>query len=425
MLELADAAGAVDRAAPIAAARGSRRASRTSGVTPGRYTPSCARRRSRRPAKKPKKPKKGAKAPPPDAAAPAGPAPVYELTAQLGPAGEHAEREPDDDRGTANDLIVGDNASPASSAGPATPTCGSSRSRRCRRRTRSTSRSSAVEGVALESRSPTASASRSSTRKAPRGAPLVVRGLVPGRAAGRAAVPLPDDPRRSLEPRDRVPAARVSAKVAGPRRRARAERHARQAAMAMPADRTVVHATWTPGDIDCFALAARRRGAHDRGHDRYARARSISPPSCSSTARSSRRREQGRQGRRREGVRRPCPRAPQAVIRDAAATDDARGEGAVRRPDRRKGRAPRAMTGPRRHRAIARREPQILVVLALTNLVAYAARNALFARLSRSARRATASTTPRSGCCRPCSCARTRSRRCRSAGPAIATIAAA
>jgi hypothetical protein len=26
--------------------------------------------------------------------------------------------------------------------------------------------------------------------------------------------------------------------------------------MAMPSDRTVVHATWTPGDVDCFALAA-------------------------------------------------------------------------------------------------------------------------------------------------------------------------
>ena len=25
--------------------------------------------------------------------------------------------------------------------------------------------------------------------------------------------------------------------------------------MPFPADRTVVHATWTPGDVDCFALA--------------------------------------------------------------------------------------------------------------------------------------------------------------------------
>jgi hypothetical protein len=71
------------------------------GVQPGRYT---AVVRKKPPAAK--KPAKGKKAPPPP---PAPSAPVsYEITASLAPAAPNAEREPDDDRGTANDLIVGD-----------------------------------------------------------------------------------------------------------------------------------------------------------------------------------------------------------------------------------------------------------------------------------------------------------------------------
>ena len=51
------------------------------------------------------RPRKGA--PPPPEPAP-GSAPLYQITAQVAPVGKNAEREPDDDRGTANDLIVGD-----------------------------------------------------------------------------------------------------------------------------------------------------------------------------------------------------------------------------------------------------------------------------------------------------------------------------
>src|SRR5262249_12273817 len=62
------------------------------GVQPGRYTAVVReiKHRSRR------------------GSAEAKPAPVYELTAQMVPAQPGSEHEPDDDRGTANDLIIGD-----------------------------------------------------------------------------------------------------------------------------------------------------------------------------------------------------------------------------------------------------------------------------------------------------------------------------
>jgi hypothetical protein len=87
------------------------------GVRAGRYVATVRAARAAH-----HKPKKGAGAPPP-----APPSAVYELAAEVAPPAEGYEREPDEDRGA--------------SAGPATSTSGSCRSRRCRPRTRSTSRS--------------------------------------------------------------------------------------------------------------------------------------------------------------------------------------------------------------------------------------------------------------------------------------------
>jgi hypothetical protein len=71
------------------------------GVTPGRYTAVVRAAAKKKPAthhgRKP-------------AAEPQKPAPVYELGAQLVTAPPGAEHEPDDDRGTANDLLPGDTA---------------------------------------------------------------------------------------------------------------------------------------------------------------------------------------------------------------------------------------------------------------------------------------------------------------------------
>lgn len=76
------------------------------GVTPGRYT--IIVRGKKAEVKKPKKPKKGAK-PAPDAPEYA---PVaYELTTTIAPVAQGAEREPDDDRATANSLILGETVS--------------------------------------------------------------------------------------------------------------------------------------------------------------------------------------------------------------------------------------------------------------------------------------------------------------------------
>ena len=79
------------------------------GVTPGRYTAIVRKKPApvKQPGKKqPARPKKaGAAAPEPPAP---GTAPAYKISAQVAPLGKNAEREPDDDRGTANELVIGE-----------------------------------------------------------------------------------------------------------------------------------------------------------------------------------------------------------------------------------------------------------------------------------------------------------------------------
>ena len=215
------------------------------GVTPGRYALVV-----KRAAKKPKpKPKKGAPEPAP--AAPAA-APAYELTTQLIEPPKGSEREPDDDRGTATDLIVADNA---------TGFIGWSGDRDVWKLSVETLSEknavdiqvSAVEGIALEIEISDGLGQPLAMRKAPKGKVLVLRGLMPIVAAGsppfhyltlrgdksnpETAYTLHATARiigtdEELEPNDLV-----------------------DKPFAIPAERRVVHATWSPGDIDCFAIA--------------------------------------------------------------------------------------------------------------------------------------------------------------------------
>jgi hypothetical protein len=188
--------------------------------------------------------KKGAKAPLADKVA-------YELTSAIVAIPPNGEHEPDEDRGTANDLIIGD-------AGTGyLGWAGDDDVWKLSVETLSAKNSidievSAIEGVALELAIDDGIGNPVATRKAPRGAPLVVRGLVPNvpansppfhyltiKGAGSnpetaytvhvtAGVPITD---AEVEPNDAV-----------------------DKPYAVPADRTIVHAKWSPGDSDCFAV---------------------------------------------------------------------------------------------------------------------------------------------------------------------------
>ena len=222
------------------------------GVAPGRYTLVVRGKRFEPPRPKPKKLKKGERPPPPEPPKATGPSPVYELTAKVTQPSGNLEREPDDDRGTAIDLIIGDTASgfvgwtadadvwkldvEALSAKNAIDI-----------------ELSAVEGTALWLEVADGIGQPLISRKGPRGAPLLVRGLVPVVPAGappyhyltvrgdrsnpetpyqivvRAHALVPDG---EIEPDDTP-----------------------EHPMAMPADRASLKGTWTPGDTDCYALA--------------------------------------------------------------------------------------------------------------------------------------------------------------------------
>ncbi|MBA3458936.1 MAG: hypothetical protein H0T46_03175 [Deltaproteobacteria bacterium] len=220
------------------------------GVNPGRYT--LVVRAKKPPTAKPTPTKKGAKKPPIDAGV-AGPTntPVYELTARIGAVAANSEREPDDDRGTANDLIVGDTASgfvgwvgdvdvyklsvEAVSA-----------------KNNVDLEVSGVEGVALTVEIADALGKVLMTRKTGKGAPLIVRGLVP-------FVPSGSPPfhyilvKGTSSNHETAYQLRVLEKVTGPDAEAEPNDTAERA-MPVPPDRTVVHGSWTPGDVDFYAL---------------------------------------------------------------------------------------------------------------------------------------------------------------------------
>jgi hypothetical protein len=221
------------------------------GVTPGRYTAVVRAVPKKKPPKpaRPARGKRGA-APPPEP--PPGPAPAYEISAQLVQPAANAEREPDDDRGTANDLIVGDAA--------VTGFVGWTDDRdvwKLAIETLSAKNAidveiSAIEGTALELEIADGIGAQLADRKAPRGAPLIVRGLVPVVPPGgtpfhyltvRGA---PSNPETAYQLRVTAHVVEVDAEVEPD--------DTPEHAFPFPADRRVVYATWTPGDVDCFAL---------------------------------------------------------------------------------------------------------------------------------------------------------------------------
>lgn len=245
-LELEDAAGAVLAKSDRSGANLSEGVPNL-GVSPGRYT--AIVRRKPAPAKKPVRGKRGAPAEPPPAP---GAGPAYQLSAQLAPAAKNAEREPDDDRATASDVIAGD---------PVTGYIGWSGDADVWKLSVEALTAKHVldlevgplEGAVLTVEVADGIGQVILTRKAPRGAALVIRGLAPVLGAGAppyhyitvradrsnpeaayalkvTAGPLGTDP--ELEPNDTP-----------------------EKAMAIPADRVVVSsASWTPGDVDCFAI---------------------------------------------------------------------------------------------------------------------------------------------------------------------------
>jgi hypothetical protein len=241
VLELEDAGGTV-------IARSDRGGARTKegfpnlGVTAGRYTLVVHQ------APKPK-PKKRRRSRAPEPAAP--PAAVYELTAQLVTPPKGQEIEPDDDRGTANDLIVADTVTGfIGHSGDADQWKLSVEA--LSEKNAIDVEVTAIEGVALELEVTDALGQTLVTRKGARGAPLAIRDLLPVVPQGGAPFEYiivsgsPSNPETAYN-------LKVTAHVVGTDAEIEPDDSADKP-YAIPADRTVVHGTWTPGDVDCYAL---------------------------------------------------------------------------------------------------------------------------------------------------------------------------
>lgn len=212
------------------------------GVTPGRYfavvhaVPKKKSRRSRRRHR----------------AAPSNePAPVYEITARMVQPAAGAEQEPDDDRGTANNLILADTATGY------VGWSGDEDVWKLSIETLSAKNAidvevSPVEGVALSLEIADGIGRPLVQRKAPRGARLIVRGMLP-------VVPPGGSPFHYLKvsgerSNPETPyQLRVTAHLVGVDAEVEPD-DTPETAFAIPPDRTVVHGTWTPGDVDCLAV---------------------------------------------------------------------------------------------------------------------------------------------------------------------------
>jgi hypothetical protein len=255
-LEIEDAAGA-----PLA--RSDRGAANVAegvpnlGVTPGRYI--AVVRKKALPAKKvapkPARPKKGAPGAPasPEPATP-GTAPAYRISAQVAPPGKNAEREPDDDRGTANDLIVGDTVTGFVGWGGDSDVWKFSVEALTDKNVLELELG-AVEGLALAVEIADGIGQTIVSRKAPKGAPLVIRGLAP-------VVPQGAPPFHYVVVKsDRAssnPEVAYQLKLAAHPRGTDPELEPNDTpdkAMEIPGERTVISdASWTPGDADCYAV---------------------------------------------------------------------------------------------------------------------------------------------------------------------------
>lgn len=240
VLEVEDSGGSV-------IARSDRGGARTKegfpnlGVTAGRYTLVV------REAPKKKKPTRRGRAPEPTPP----PAAVYELTAQLVTPPKGQEIEPDDDRGTANDLIVADTVTGfIGHNGDADEWKLSVEA--LSEKNAIDVEVTAVEGVALELEVADALGQPLVTRKGAKGAPLAIRGLLPVVPQGGAPFEYitvrgaPSNPETAYN-------LKVTAHVVGTDAEIEPDDSVDKP-YAIPADRTVVHGTWTPGDVDYYAL---------------------------------------------------------------------------------------------------------------------------------------------------------------------------
>ena len=245
VLEIADATGAV-------VARSDRLGSRTRegvpnlGVAPGRYTAIVT---AKKPPPPPPSRKRNAKRPAAETAKPVGG--PYEITAAMVTPAAGFEREPDDDRGEANDLIAGDTGSGyVGWSGDADVWKISVEALSAKNAL--DIELSAVEGVALSLEISDGIGQSITTRKGPRGGPLVVRGFVPAVAQGAPpyyyltvrgdrsnpetayqirATPKLVAPDAEIEPNDTPETATV-----------------------IPLDRKSLRAQWSTGDVDCYAM---------------------------------------------------------------------------------------------------------------------------------------------------------------------------
>ena len=415
VLEIEDATGTVLAQSDRGGARVRGGRARTSASTPGRYTAVVRgkkppRRRSRKP--KGKKRRTGAE--------PAGRAPVYEITAQLvAPAGRrrararrrsrHRERS---DRRRHRDRLrrLDRRRRRVEAVGRGAVA----------RRTRSTSSCRRSKASRSRSRSPTASASRArDPQGAARRAALVVRGLVPVVPAGAPPFHYLTVTRRSLA----TPRPRTSCRVTGARSSRPTPRSSPTTRPSTPmrGRRRIARSCTRRGRRATSTASRSRRADAARTLDVAldAPAESTSRSSCSSTA--------SRVGKGDHGHAAAKVPREMRVRSSACRRTGARGwqrttlqiEGAygIARPgqavgaSRRPWRSAAAIGDPRRPRAHQPRR-----VRGAQRAVRGVSRRC--ARASRRRRRARPAA-------RRCSCCRTRSRRCRSAGPAIASTAAA
>lgn len=221
------------------------------GVTPGRYT--AIVRRKPPPAKQVKK---GTRSKKPAAAAPEPPAPgtapAYQISAQVAPPGNNAEREPDEDRGTANELIIGDTVTGFIGWTGDTDVWKLSVEALTDKNVLELELGP-IEGLALTVEIANGVGEAIVTRKAPKGAALVIRGLAP-------AVPQGAPPFHYVTVKaDRSnPEAAYQLKLTAQPRGTDPELEPNDApdkAMEIPDQRAVIKdATWTPGDVDCYAI---------------------------------------------------------------------------------------------------------------------------------------------------------------------------
>jgi hypothetical protein len=217
------------------------------GVTPGRYTAVVRAapkkklpppRRGRRPAPEPPKP----------------PAPVYELSAVLheGAPAAGLEREPDDDRGTANDLL------PKDSVGGFIGWQGDQDMWKLSTETLSAKDAvelavAPVEGIVLELEVQDALGTTLLAHKGNRGDGVSVHNLVPAVAPG--APPFVYLVVRADHSNPET-AYQLKTSQWAPNLDDEAEPNdSTEHAFTIAADRTVVHAWWEAGDTDCFAAA--------------------------------------------------------------------------------------------------------------------------------------------------------------------------